>query len=222
MQSSYHGRNTPDARSRSLTPSVSSAVVTPISGMRKLSLAEDARSTPLAKPQTHHGHSGVVPSLGDTAVVTARIPALFSSDDSTVAPRDTPPLPALFSSDDSTVAPRDTPPLTFYRPLDLGPAPRGPSKCGWPWLYFCDMAAGFEAWERFRKDGMTVGTAFEVAFPGHSRKKQTFSDNYRAFKNARESPGMVQRWKAYGRTSKGEWASFRAAWGKKRALIPLQ
>ena len=84
------------------------------------------------------------------------------------------------------------------------------------------MAAGFEAWERFRNDSMSVGAAFDLAFPGHSRKKQTFSDNYMVFKKARESPGVVQRWKSYGRSSKGEWAIFRATWGKKRAPITSQ
>lgn len=126
-------------------------------------------------------------------------------------------LPSLFGMTTSSTELFDFPPVNFASgsTLDLGPAPRGPSKTGWLWLYFCDMAAGFEACQRFRGDGMSTAAAFALAFPGHVYVRATFSENHIPFKKVGRYPAIVQRWKSYGRESPGLWASFREEWRNK-------
>ncbi|KAI0730480.1 hypothetical protein C8Q76DRAFT_792640 [Earliella scabrosa] len=98
--------------------------------------------------------------------------------------------------------------------LDLTPAPRGPSSAGWPWLYTCDMAAGFDAMMSLMSDGVRVQPAFETAFPGHKYKHSTVGDNFKAYKNALKARGAVEEAVGAGRTPAGEWAAFRKRWFK--------
>ena len=169
--------------SRSATPSSFSNVSTPASQICELSIT-DLDATPTLSDPTLASSAPTIADDGQSnpqRTEASRLPALFPRADT--SPVDGP-------SDASST-------LTFYKPLDLGPAPRGPSKSGWPWLYFCDMAAGFEAMDRFRRDdGMSTDAAFALAFPGHTRVRATLSQNRISFDKARKSPGVIQRWKS--------------------------
>ncbi|RPD56582.1 hypothetical protein L227DRAFT_614458 [Lentinus tigrinus ALCF2SS1-6] len=101
--------------------------------------------------------------------------------------------------------------------LDLDPAPRGTSRAGWPWLYACDMIAGFQALSSLtRTAGVTQPQAFAVAFSGHTFVRATFAENYQGYNVALAHMGEIQQWKSLGRTDSGKWTEFRKQWGRKR------
>ncbi|KAI0744590.1 hypothetical protein C8Q76DRAFT_687957 [Earliella scabrosa] len=127
-------------------------------------------------------------------------------------------LPSMLPRSGSTpsLESSSAPPPSSKFPLDLSPAPRGPSPAGWPWLYTCDMAAGFDAMSALMASGVRVEPAFEAAFPGHKYKHSTVGDNFKAYKNALKEPGAVDAAVRHGRTVAGEWSGFRKRWIKGR------
>lgn len=130
------------------------------------------------------------------------------------------PLPALFPIAGPSTQTGGAPTRTDSQPpvpgasLDVGLAPRGARGRGWPWRYVCDMAAGFEAIQRFRDEGMNTKAAFALAFPGCEFASSTFSDNVKIWNRAREVPGEVEQWRRHGRTEPGLWSAFRKRWRK--------
>ena len=100
---------------------------------------------------------------------------------------------------------------------DWGPAPRGPSKNGWPLKYVVDMAHGFAALQKIHTSPKMIEIDFAVAFPGFKYVRATYSDNWAAWRAAGEVPGEQARWIAHGRSDQGTWSAFTKQWKKRRA-----
>ncbi|KAI0713059.1 hypothetical protein C8T65DRAFT_695114 [Cerioporus squamosus] len=83
--------------------------------------------------------------------------------------------------------------------------PRGPK--GFLLRYVSDMADGFATMESLQADGVTKEKAFELAFE-LPYKKTTVRDNHAIWKAAAAIAGEQERWVAFGRTERGEWARF--------------
>ncbi|KAI0692698.1 hypothetical protein C8T65DRAFT_699450 [Cerioporus squamosus] len=83
--------------------------------------------------------------------------------------------------------------------------PRGPK--GFPLRYVSDMADGFATMESLQADGVTKEKAFELVFE-LPYKKTTVRDNHAIWKAAAAIAGKQERWVAFGRTERGEWAHF--------------
>ncbi|RDX54693.1 hypothetical protein OH76DRAFT_1415429 [Lentinus brumalis] len=99
--------------------------------------------------------------------------------------------------------------------IDLSNAPRGPN--GWPFRYVRDMAAGFFLMRHLEDNAqMQRQPAFAEAF-GVPYKKSTFHQNYNAWNDAGQVPGEHERWIAFGRDPRGEWARFYQAWRRPRS-----
>ena len=180
---------TPESRARSVSPV---ATTPPRSGSS--AFAEDDRLTFLSNSSPPD--LGVVPLTQDW-------PA-YPSVNKTL-----PPIPALFPAEPDCAKSSQMPSTPVA--LDLSTAPRG--RFGWPWKYVCDMADGFAAMRKLQ-DGyppLSTAEAFETVFK-EKYKSSTYSEQFRAWRDAGELPGERARWTGFGRDEKGEWSKFMARW----------
>ena len=75
------------------------------------------------------------------------------------------------------------------------------------------MADGFAAMRKLQ-DGyppLSTAEAFETVFK-EKYKSSTYSEQFRAWRDAGELPGERARWTGFGRDEKGEWSKFMARW----------
>ena len=145
---------------------------------------------------------GVEDRPGSATVERERLPALFSD-----------PEDLSFPLTDHTASPS----ASTHAPLgstssnvesELGPAPR--SRYGWPFLYVCDMAAGFAAMRKLEDLGVEREAAFKQAFQA-KYVRSTWSDNSRVWSASAQMPELRDTWIRAGRTDRGLWTAFAKA-----------
>ncbi|KAI0696218.1 hypothetical protein C8T65DRAFT_698468 [Cerioporus squamosus] len=130
--------------------------------------------------------SDAVPAASSSSVIPAASPSAVTPT------RSSSPIMKSRSASSSTLTLSDG-------GLDLEPAPRGPTATGWPWMYACDMIAGFKALEALRRTGLKNSAAFPNAFRGHKYIRGTFNENLAVYKAAQEVPGELEHWRELGR-----------------------
>ncbi|KAI0681910.1 hypothetical protein C8T65DRAFT_703818 [Cerioporus squamosus] len=139
-------------------------------------------------------------AIGDSAPATSSSSSAVTPSPSAVTPSHSAVTPSRTPSSSSLTLPDGG--------LDLEPAPRGPSASGWPWMYACDMIAGFKAIDALRRTGLKIPAAFTHAFRGHEYHSSTFNDNQAVYNAARAVPGELERWRELGRQPSGKWSEF--------------